>query len=157
MSLELSTVEFCSTWGLYLNDKESFFSNPSNVTSARLTGCKNITRIRDDGFALDWGIKLPDTSGAELKRYKYAGYRAHYLTVTDISHKGDPGVFEARVVRVIKDTFSTYICFRQNGNNNSSPDSVLTWIISNNRDNSISKDDIIYLKLDGSKIMFFER
>ena len=26
MSLELSTVEFCSTWGLYLNDKESFFS-----------------------------------------------------------------------------------------------------------------------------------
>ena len=26
MSLELSTVEFCSTWSLYLNDKESFFS-----------------------------------------------------------------------------------------------------------------------------------
>ena len=26
MSLELSIVEFCSTWSLYLNDKESFFS-----------------------------------------------------------------------------------------------------------------------------------
>ena len=26
MSLELSTVEFCSTWSLYLNDKEPFFS-----------------------------------------------------------------------------------------------------------------------------------
>ena len=26
MYLELSIVEFCSTWSLYLNDKESFFS-----------------------------------------------------------------------------------------------------------------------------------
>ncbi len=43
-------------------DKREFFERPATVAAARLSGCKNISRLKwlSDGaaYALDWGIKI---------------------------------------------------------------------------------------------------
>ncbi len=133
-----------------VQDKETFFTCPSSVVAARLTGCKNITRLEPDGFASDWGIKLelPDLK----ESIKYAGYRAHYFEMTDSEHKGDPGVFEVQVERVIDDTFSRVIVFRQKGYESESSDSILTYITG--KDTSV--DDVKFLKIIPEKLMLFE-
>lgn len=43
-------------------DKREFFESPATVAAARLSGCKNISRLKwlsdDTAYALDWGIKI---------------------------------------------------------------------------------------------------
>lgn len=45
-----------------INDKESLFNNPTNLNTAIITGCKNISKIRkvDENFvyAIDWDLIL---------------------------------------------------------------------------------------------------
>lgn len=133
-----------------VQDKESFFSHPSSVASARLTGCKNITSLTPDGFASDWGIKLTLPEGCTCG---FAGYRAHYFEPVGEEYRGRPNVFEVEVERVIEDTFSRVICFRQKGNESRSPDSLLTYITGKDADVSAVK----YLKLDPSGLILMER
>lgn len=147
----------CDTIGVMDNgslidvqDKESFFKHPATVASARLTGCKNITAVTKDGFASDWGIKLELPSSS--KSICYAGYRAHFFERVEETHKGEPGVFEVEVERVIDDTFSRVIVFRQKGNASESSDSMLTYITGK----ETSVDDVKFLKVVPEKLMFFE-
>ncbi len=148
----------CGTIGVMNNgaltdvqDKESFFAHPSSVVAARLTGCKNITALTKDGFASDWGIKLSLPEGAG--EYKFAGYRAHFFEVTGEEKRGEPDVFEVQVERVIDDTFSKTICFRQKDNTCRSSDSMLTYIT----DKGVCADDVKFLKLDPSKLILLKR
>lgn len=61
---------------------EELFRRPENVTAARLTGCKNISRIQKLGsrrvLALDWGVPftLAEEPGEEIQ---FIGIRAHQL------------------------------------------------------------------------------
>lgn len=56
------------------------FQKPENVTAARLTGCKNFSRIRRSGEheieALDWGLRLK-TAERVTPETAYVGIRAH--------------------------------------------------------------------------------
>lgn len=56
------------------------FDRPANVTAARLTGCKNISRVRRLGphlaEALDWGICFK-TAAEITEDIRYIGIRAH--------------------------------------------------------------------------------
>ena len=56
------------------------FQKPENVTAARLTGCKNFSRIRRIGEyeveALDWGLTF-QTEEAVAAEHAYIGIRAH--------------------------------------------------------------------------------
>lgn len=135
-----------------IQDKEDFFNSPLSAAAARLTGCKNITRLRSDGFAEDWGIRLNIPSGRIPENIRYAGFRAHYFIRAGKEEKGTPGVFEAEVVRVIDDTFSRVILFRQKGNPVNTSDSVLTYITDKN-----ANIEDLYLKTDPSRLMFFPR
>lgn len=148
----------CGTIGVLDNgtlvevqDKESFFAHPASVVSARLTGCKNITSLTTDGFAIDWGIQLTPPEGAS--EFKFAGYRAHFFELAGEEKKGMANVFEVEVERVIEDTFSKVICFRQKGNNCTSSDSLLTFITSKD----VIVEDIKFLKLDPSKLILLKR
>ena len=133
-----------------VQDKDGFFEHPATVVSARLTGCKNITALTEDGFASDWGIKLelPTRCCA-----KFAGYRAHFFEVVGEDQKGKPNVFEVEVERVIEDTFSRVICFKQKGNKSESPDSLLTYITGKD----VNVNDVKYLKIDPSRLILLER
>ena len=59
---------------------EPIFQKPENVTAARLTGCKNFSRIRRIGEyeveALDWGLTF-QTEEAVAAEHAYIGIRAH--------------------------------------------------------------------------------
>ena len=133
-----------------VQDKAGFFEHPATVVSARLTGCKNITALTDDGFASDWGIQLELPNGCHAK---FAGYRAHFFEQVGEDQKGKPNVFEVEVERVIEDTFSRVICFRQKGNTSESPDSLLTYITGKDTD----AGDVKFLKLDTSRLILLER
>ena len=68
-----------------LGTKKEIFEKPTQLSAARLTGCKNISRIKwlkdNEVLAIDWDIvlKVPDVP----KSYQgYAGIRAHHLVLT---------------------------------------------------------------------------
>lgn len=58
------------------------FKKPVNVISARLTGCKNISKIQKinshELLAIDWGMKLKTTEEID-QDIEYVGIRAHRL------------------------------------------------------------------------------
>ena len=63
-------------------DTREIFQNPCHVTAAKLSGCKNISRIKRIGenrvYALDWNTELvtAESVGDEVR---YIGIRAHDL------------------------------------------------------------------------------
>ncbi|MDR3304735.1 MAG: ATP-binding cassette domain-containing protein [Clostridiales Family XIII bacterium] len=73
---------------------QDVFACPQTIQAARITGCKNISRIRPTGrttfFALDWGVELD--AGAEiLPAYTHAGIRAHDFVPGDFMPRGERG------------------------------------------------------------------
>lgn len=145
-----------------IQNKKDFFDSPQTVAAARLTGCKNITRLEPAGdgslWAADWGIRLGIPDGKRFDGMKYAGYRAHYFWRAD---KVEPeNVFTCRIERVIEDTFSTVVCFRQMGQQENTPDAVLAWELPREEWEQISRETVqepLYLKLDEDKLMPFAR
>ena len=63
--------------------KQEVFADPRTVDGARLTGCKNISRIRKEKdnsfFAEDWGISL--LADRQIGERQYAGIRMHDLRI----------------------------------------------------------------------------
>ena len=61
-------------------ETRAIFQKPENVTAARLTGCKNFSRIRRIGEyeveALDWGLTF-QTEEVVAAEHAYIGIRAH--------------------------------------------------------------------------------
>lgn len=137
--------------------RDEFFDDPTSVVAARLTGCKNISAVDDSGFASDWGIRVTLPAGSTCR---YIGYRAHYLERVGKEMNGEANVFDAKVERVIEDTFETAVCFRQRDNDSSSPDSLLTWMIRKEDVDEMvkaSSSGNLFLKIDPGHLMLLER
>jgi molybdate transport system permease protein len=64
------------------DNKRIIFKDPSTVTSAQLTGCKNITPVKMIGQDLveseEWGCRLK-INNKDLSDITHIGIRAHYL------------------------------------------------------------------------------
>ena len=90
---------------------------PHTVSAALISGCKNFSRIRRVDAThvqcLNWGVTL-ETSQEVSSVCTYAGVRAHSF---HIAKSGEPNRFDARVVRVIDDTFSTILMLAPEGGN----------------------------------------
>ena len=67
-----------------IQPRQAFFDRPETVAAARLTGCKNISRLEKwaDGtfYAVDWGIPIQPAEGQTLEGVPYLGFRAHYFS-----------------------------------------------------------------------------
>jgi molybdate transport system ATP-binding protein len=65
---------------LIQGDTKEIFQNPRILPAARLTGCKNLSRVRlvneQEVEALDWGFRFRIPAGAD-RRIDYIGIRAH--------------------------------------------------------------------------------
>ena len=101
------------------------FADPVTAQAARITGCKNISRIRKTGdtqfFAEDWGVELE--AGREiLPEHVYAGIRAHDF----FACAGDNG-FPVMIDEVVKGPFETSMLFRTPGQG--AGDAPLWWIV----------------------------
>ena len=92
-------------------------AEPRTVSAALISGCKNFSRVRRIDAThvqcLNWGVTL-ETSQEVSSICTYAGVRAHSL---HIARSGEPNRFDARVVRVIDDAFSTILMLAPEGGN----------------------------------------
>ena len=115
-----------------IQERQEFFDHPETVAAARLTGCKNISKIKktEEGswFAEDWGFGIMVPEEQNMEGISHAGYRAHYFTCIN-EEEDAPEALECRLQRVIEDTFSVAVCFTIEGNRSESPDALLTWVV----------------------------
>ncbi len=111
-----------------VNKKEDLFRNPKTVAAALLTGCKNISAVRQISqnslLAIDWNItlfcdrKIPGD-------IKFVGMRAHYLQYSEKSI--GTNVMSCEAVKIIENPFS-YIIMLENLHKNSDADnSKIRW------------------------------
>ncbi len=142
-----------------VRDKRELFAGPRTLAAALLTGCKNVTRIerRADGrfFAADWGIFLKAERGMETAGY--AGFRAHYFepAVEDAPEN----VLECEILRVVEDTFSVIVLFRQKGNPAAGDRSLLRYELSKEAWSRLEGQgcQTLRLRIPPEKLMLLER
>ena len=158
-----------------VQERQAFFDRPETVAAARLTGCKNISRLEniEDGgfFATDWGIPIEPAEGQDLSAAAYVGYRAHYFEFLSGEAKGNTGgvgtesrdranVFQCELSRVIEDTFSVVVCFRQEGQTLEEPDTLLTWIVGKSEWEGVKKEVLsghFRLRLSPGRLMLLSQ
>lgn len=105
---------------------EEIFRQPPNAEVARLTGCKNISRVKPlaNGLveALDWGCRLRAASAA-VSAPAYAGIRAHHIDFVESSAGGAPGenVFPCWLVRSSETPFRITLFLRLREPSGASP------------------------------------
>ena len=95
-----------------LAEKWALFSNPKTATSARLTGCKNLSPIRIEGNRIisdQWQISFPLKQAGD---WNWLGIRAHNLCLCE---EGEENSFPFEVVNRIEDTFSYIFQIRRRG------------------------------------------
>ncbi len=140
-------------------DKHDFFENPKSLSAARLSGCKNISRLEwlsdNQAFAPDWGIKIQ----AEKihKKSAYAGFRAHYLLPAEVTDLMQANVFSCEIIRVIEDAFSFIIYFKQKSSAEQA--GLISWEVEKSLWKEIEKtlpQKQLFVKIDSEKLMFLD-
>lgn len=88
------------------------FRKPEYLAAARLTGCKNFSRVRKldehHAEALDWGVKLT-CSGGIPDNVSHVGIRAHYFHPAD---KEGENSFPVELVEVVESPFEINLVMR---------------------------------------------
>lgn len=139
-----------------IQDKEDLFQNPCTLAATLLTGCKNVSRLerQPDGkfYAVDWGIYI--SAMQDLAKIKYVGFRAHYFETTSTIE--EENVIQCKIERVIEDTFSTVIMFRQEGNLESGDWSFMRCELPKEKWQKI-KDKPLFLKMPKEKLILMTR
>lgn len=108
-------------------NKKDIFKNPPSLASAKLTGCRNISRVTllSPGIikALDWNcqIKLPE---AVSKNITHIGIRAHHIRLAKIE---DENSFDCYPVYNSETPFRRLIYLKLNEKGSKSSDYDLVW------------------------------
>ena len=121
---------------------------PGTVSAALISGCKNFSRVRRVDAThvkcLNWGVTL-ETSQEVSSVCTYAGVRAHSF---HIAKSGEPNRFDARVVRVIDDTFSTILMLAPEGG-----DSLLRVELSKEEWAALREPELVLLGVAPENVM----
>ena len=107
---------------LQIGGKDEIIQNPSNITSARLTGCKNFldARIIDEENG-DYILKSNDLSFKVKKAVEeysgevVAGIRDYYLSLYSSKEKKHENSFLCKVVQEIEGVFSKTLILESGG------------------------------------------
>jgi molybdate transport system ATP-binding protein len=123
---------------------KAVFADPGDVTAARITGCKNISRLRRLSehrlFAVDWGVELVTDRAIEAC-HTHIGVRAH-----DFSRMPSAAnAIDVAVERVIEGPFEKTVLLR--GRDGAREN--IRWICSRSEDVS----DVNRIFLDGGDIL----
>ena len=97
---------------LSLGNTKALFAQPHNLITARLTGCKNFSRVTkvDENHvnAIDWGTQL-QVDGPLSSRITHIGVRAHYFTP---SEAGALNAMRVTPLEEIESPFEWNVLFR---------------------------------------------
>ena len=143
--------------------RDDFFDHPVTVAAARLTGCKNISRLErsEDGscYAADWGVKLELPERKNIEKGGFVGYRAHFFQHIPSDTEDGANIIRCRLCRVIEDTFSIVICFKSENIVSDEPDSLLTWIVNKNEWDEVKEEVLsgsFSLRINPDKLMILQ-
>ena len=118
--------------------KRDIFSAPPNKKAAELTGCKNISKVKDisplEVEALDWGIKLK-LSKAVTKKPQFLGIRANHITTS--SNSNQENVVDCWVVETTETPFHMTVYLSTCPPKPLSRDYNLQWEVSKDKWNEI--------------------
>ena len=94
-------------------DKRDLYSKPQTLSTALLSGCKNISKARKLSdhtlFAEDWNVALISVRTVP-DDLRYVGFRAHYFETAQSAE--EENVVSCSVTRVIEDMFSVIVLAR---------------------------------------------
>jgi molybdate transport system ATP-binding protein len=112
-------------------DTRALFREPGLLSVARLTGCKNFSRIEQRGpcalFARDWGIELT-TAGPIPPDVDYIGVRAHYFLPATGGEKTN--CFPITVRSIIEGPFEWNLLFHAGpGNGGAKEPRDICWTV----------------------------
>lgn len=97
-------------------DKWELFNDPQSYDACLLTGCKNISPVREVSgpsiLAGDWDMTL-DCGGKSTATTEFVGIRAHDIALTDA--EGLPNSYEYEIVSTLRDTFSYILLIKKKG------------------------------------------
>lgn len=140
-----------------IQEKHELFSAPKTLAATLLTGCKNVTRLekRESGYyAIDWDMPLRVAGNQPLK---YAGIRAHFLE--EVFDTSGENVIECEIQRVIEDTFSMIILFKNKRSGQTKRNylgyDMLTYELPKEHWQEI-KDRQLYLRIPPDKLILME-
>ena len=96
---------------LPIRSRDELFNNPSNLTEARITGCKNISKVKrinsNKVYAEDWHMEL------EVPTYKsdisHVGIRAHYISPVINNTEDNINTDEFIIENIIENPFDLTI------------------------------------------------
>jgi len=107
--------------------KKDLFQNPIHLSTAKLSGCKNYSRIKPvkesktEVQALDWGVTLKTGKGLS-EEMDYIGVRSHYLQLSAVEKENS---FPVDITRVVDNLFEIAVFCRPKNHKKDSSENVL--------------------------------
>lgn len=103
--------------GLPKRNKKELFESPKSLAEAKITGCKNISRVKkiseNTVYALDWGYEYILDKHIE-EDIGYIGIRRHNIEIVDKEninlYESIDNVFEFNIYNIVENPFS-YTCY----------------------------------------------
>ncbi len=137
-----------------MGQTREIFKEPGFLEAARLTGCKNFSRIRRldsrQVKAEDWGIVLR-TAGEVTEDSSYAGIRAHYFRP---AQKSEENAFPVELAEAVESPFEMYVIFRVKGEGETKP---VWWKLSKEEwHQELGEKMPEYLKVDPADVMILK-
>ena len=90
--------------------KKEIFERPPTLISARLTGCKNFSKVKiisdNELEALDWGCRIY-TKEKTKENISYIGIRAHHIKIAE--NNSENNIYRSRIVEFSETPFSTTV------------------------------------------------
>ena len=143
---------------LHMDETKAVFDRPEYVQAARLTGCKNISRIEKLGdyevMASDWGLKLV-TGQKVTDDVTHIGIRAHhFIPVYEHEHEDQINCFPVRLLEIEESPFEIHY-FMQN--TDASDKAPVWWKVPKFAVNESAQQNMpVYLKVSPEDIMLLK-
>ncbi|NLW42904.1 MAG: ATP-binding cassette domain-containing protein [Tissierellia bacterium] len=132
---------------------KDLFKNPRTYASAKISGCKNYSKIEAIGenrlFTKNWGIELTID---ELSNCKLIGVRSHYIEITEIPN--GENTYPLVIDKVIEELFSVGLMVNTA---NASEYDKIRIDIDKNKWKELEGKENLYFRIKPENIMLLER
>ncbi len=140
-------------------DKDGIFRNPPTLAAAQVTGCKNISRARQDeeGIieAVDWGCRLK-VNRPVPQGISYTGIRARHITQAG-EECADANAFQCRPVKIVEGPHSVTVYIKLGEEQRGDSMKPIHWEISRDRWTDIKDRPLPwYIELNPAKIFLIQ-
>lgn len=139
-------------------DKNKLFEKPKTINTAILTGCKNLSRIKqikkNKIFCEDWNLEI-SYDGIINDNIQYVGIRAHDLEICRDFNSSN--TFKLNIVDRIKNMFSNEVIFSNSKEININSRSGIYVYVSDEEFKKIKSQDYAYVRLPEKNYCYYRQ